>query len=85
MNGISSVRAAFGCHCANSLMFFSATFFPSQFRSTASSTIRMDTGNFDTAPNPRSLSPKPAANKNDPLLAVAQIKFLQRIKQAYAI
>ena len=52
MNGISSVRSALGCQLASSRMFFSATFLPSQLRSTASSTMRIETGSFETGPKP---------------------------------
>ena len=52
MNGISSVRVAVGCHWASSRTFFSETFLPSQLRSTASSTNRMDTGSLETLPTP---------------------------------
>ena len=52
MKGISAVRSALGTHCANSWMFFSLTFLPSQFRSTASRTSRIDTGSLETAPTP---------------------------------
>jgi hypothetical protein len=52
MKGISSVRPAFGCQVASSLTFFSVTFFPSQLRSTASRTSRIETGSFETGPTP---------------------------------
>ena len=42
--GISSVRAALGCQFANCLTCSGVMRRPSQWRSTASSTIRIDTG-----------------------------------------
>ena len=44
VNGISSVRAAFGFQLASCLTWSCVTFTPSQLRSTDSSTMRMETG-----------------------------------------
>ena len=52
MKGISSTRGAFGFQLASCLTCSSVTFLPSQLRSTASSTIRIDTGRRDTWPMP---------------------------------
>ena len=51
-NGISSVRAAVGAQLASCRTCSSATFLPSQLRSTLSSTMRIDTGSRDTLPTP---------------------------------
>ncbi len=51
-NGISSVRSPVGLQLATWRTCSSATFLPSQLRSTDSSTIRIDTGRRDTLPTP---------------------------------
>src|SRR2546430_273488 len=47
-NGISSVRFAFGCQAASWRTCSSVTFLPSQFLSTDSSTMRIDTGSLSS-------------------------------------
>src|ERR1700709_1076848 len=49
--GISSVRSAFGAQLASCATCSAVTFWPSQLRSTDSSTIRMETGNWPTLGN----------------------------------
>jgi hypothetical protein len=51
-NGISSVRGSFGFQLASARTFCSVTFWPSQLRSTDSSTSRIETGSFETCPTP---------------------------------
>ncbi len=51
-NGISSVREAFGPQAASWRTCSSVTFLPSQLRSTASSTMRIDTGRREILPMP---------------------------------
>jgi hypothetical protein len=51
-NGISSVRGAFGDQFASCRTCCSVTFWPSQLRSTLSSTMRIDTGSRDMLPIP---------------------------------
>ena len=51
-NGISSDRGAFVFQPASCRTCSSVTFLPSQFRSTDSSTIRIETGSRDTFPSP---------------------------------
>src|SRR3989454_12469285 len=53
-NGISSVRFAFGCQAASWRTCSSVTFLPSQFLSTDSGTMRVDTGSLSSF-NPQSL------------------------------
>jgi hypothetical protein len=56
MNGISSVRGAFGAQLASCRTCSSVTFLPSQLRSTLSSTMRIETGSRETRPMPAASS-----------------------------
>ena len=56
VNGTSSSRFAFGCQFASARTWRSVTRFPSQFRSSDSSTMRSDTGSRETRPMPCSSS-----------------------------
>ena len=55
-NGISAFAGDFAFQFASVSTSLCRTFFPSQFRSTDSSTIRMLTGNREILPTPRSSS-----------------------------
>ncbi len=54
--GISSLRGATGFQLASSRMCDSATFLPSQLRSTLSSTMRTETGRREILPRPAASS-----------------------------